>query len=72
MKLWLAIYHDDDSASGTVQLWATSERKARRALADVAADAPVNYAVFRVQSVQVPNTREEMVRFLNRWADSGG
>jgi hypothetical protein len=72
MKLWVGTYHDDDSASGTCQLWGTSERKVRKALATVAESAPVNYAVYSVKQIEVPTTRDALAQFLNRWADSAG
>lgn len=70
MKLWLATYQDDDSSSGTVQLWATSERKVRAKLAEVKAMGPANFTVYNVQQITVPTTREALAEFLNVHADA--
>lgn len=69
MKLWRATYNDDDSGSGTVQVWGTSERAVRKLLATARRDGTANYFEHSVQKIEVPSTREALVAFLNRYAD---
>lgn len=70
MKLWLLTYIDNDSGSGTVQFWATSQRAARARAAELKRDPPANFAVFGIAPVKVPARRKELVEFLNRYANA--
>lgn len=72
MKIWLATYHDDDSASGTAQVWGTSQRKVRKLLADAKANGASNFFVHSCMALEVPTTREALVDFLNSWANAAG
>lgn len=72
MKIWNAQYHDDDSGSGTVNVWATSKRGCQAKLAEAKAQQPVNYTVLlEPRAMDVPTKRADLVAWLNRHCDTG-
>jgi hypothetical protein len=67
VRVWIATYRDDDSGSGTVQVWGTSERDVRRRLAEAKKVEPHGFDVYSVRRVTITPTRAGIVDFLNSY-----
>jgi hypothetical protein len=70
MKLWRYMYHDDDSGSGTVQQWFTSERAAKAKRAEIERDKPQAYSDYGIKPITVPTKKVELCEFLNTHCDT--
>lgn len=62
MKIWRALYEDNDSSSGVVQVFATSEQKLRELLPDSEL-----FPLYSVEKIEVPSTAEALCRWLNSY-----
>ena len=63
MNLYTFIYFSDDTASGVVRVWSST-----RALAETARRETEGHSPSAVEQVEVPHRRDDLVRFLNRYA----
>jgi len=69
MKIWTWCYLDNDSGSGTVQLWGRSERAIRALMREAEAKEPTDFATCgEPKRIDIPTDKEGLVRFLNAHA----
>jgi hypothetical protein len=72
MRIWRCYYHDNDSGSGTVNVWATSKAKLFKALRedDLLTEEQRRAAREVAKPLTITTTREGIVRFLNIHAET--
>lgn len=70
MKLWKAVYQDDSEGSGATQVFATSERKVRKLVAEAKPEID-NFQLYSVERIDVPTTAPELASWLNIYCSAG-
>lgn len=72
MKIWYWSYHDDNSGSGTVQVWGASEKEVRAKLRDAKESGVDNFHPYgEPVRLDIRPRKSAVIKFLTAYASVG-
>ena len=71
MMIWRYRYHDDSTPSGEVNDYHYTKVAAEAAASKIEARKPKGYQKLRIEQVDVPTTKDDLINWLNKNARNG-